>query len=970
MSSQDICPEWPADKVRSTFIEFFCSKMHVNHLSSSVVPHDDPTLLFANAGMNQFKPIFLGTVDPNSDMSKLKRATNSQKCIRAGGKHNDLDDVGKDVYHHTFFEMLGNWSFGDYFKKDAISFAWELLTKVYRLSEDRLYVTYFGGDSSQNLPEDIEAKQLWIDIGVPESRILPFGTKDNFWEMGEVGPCGPCSEIHYDRIGNRDAAHLVNLDDPDVLEIWNLVFMQYNRESQTELKPLPNSHIDTGMGFERLVSVLQNKSSNYDTDVFVPIFKAIQEKSGVREYTGKVGPEDVDGIDMAYRVIADHVRTLLFAITDGAVPSNEGRGYVVRRILRRGARYARKKMQVELGNFFPSLLDVVVQQMSPTFPEILKKVDFIKQTLQSEEISFARTLDRGEKLFDATLNKMRTSGQTTVPGAEVWKLYDTFGFPVDLTRVMADENSVFIDEAEFEAEKNKSKELSKKKKGNDSSSETVLLDVHTISHLETSLKIQKTDDSFKFSKSDITSSILSIYSNKGFVQTQEASSDGSANTGQLFGILLDKTNFYAEAGGQEWDTGYLLSQTQDSQFVVTQVKNFGGYVLHVGYLKNGSLSIGESVLCCYDQDRRRSLCSNHTSTHILNHSLRNVLVSDELDQRGSLVASDKLRFDFSFNGQISADQIKEIELKCKKVIDDDLEVFSSDVPLQNSKEINGLRAVFGETYPNPVRVVSIGKSVDELVNDPHNESWVNYSIELCGGTHVKSTKEISDFIITEEASISKGIRRIVAVTGPESEQVLNSYNIAKQMVDKLSTLSGSQLESEIKVVGKFLDNVNAGVYNKHVLRTKFNQIRSDFIEADKAAKALATKFAIDQVNIAIESNPDAKYHVINLQFDNSLISNSGKALSNAIAHVKSLNSKAVYLISPDATLGKVAHLCYVPKDLINSGLHAKQWAESVSSVIGGKCGGKNESAQGSGTNVQSVSDAERVANDFAKLNIK
>ncbi|KAJ2448657.1 Alanine--tRNA ligase, partial [Coemansia sp. RSA 2336] len=328
---------WTANKVRETFIEFFQANGHTFVPSSSTIPHDDPTLLFANAGMNQYKPIFQGTVDPASDFAKLTRACNSQKCIRAGGKHNDLDDVGKDVYHHTFFEMLGNWSFGDYFKQEAIAFSWQLLTQVFGLDPDRLYVTYFEGNAQDGLPVDTDAKQYWLDIGIPEQRILPFGSKENFWEMGDIGPCGPCSEIHYDRIGGRDAAALVNMDDPDVLEIWNLVFMEFNREADGSLRPLPHQHIDTGLGLERLVSVLQDKRSNYDTDVFLPLFARIQELTGARPYTGHVGAEDTDGIDMAYRVIADHIRTLTFAIADGGVPSNEGRGYVLRRILRRGA---------------------------------------------------------------------------------------------------------------------------------------------------------------------------------------------------------------------------------------------------------------------------------------------------------------------------------------------------------------------------------------------------------------------------------------------------------------------------------------------------------------------------------------------------------------------------------------------------------------------------------------------------------
>ncbi|CEG77795.1 Putative Alanyl-tRNA synthetase [Rhizopus microsporus] len=391
--------EWPVNKVRSTFIKFFEENGHTFVPSSSTIPHDDPTLLFANAGMNQFKPMFLGTLDPNSPLANVKRACNSQKCIRAGGKHNDLDDVGKDTYHHTFFEMLGNWSFGDYFKKEATKLAWEFLTKVISLPEDRLYVTYFGGDEKMGLPADLEAKQLWLDLGVDEKRLIPGNVKDNFWEMGETGPCGPCSELHFDRIGNRDAASLVNMDDPNVIEIWNLVFMQFNREADGTLRPLPNQHIDTGLGLERLVSILQNKYSNYDTDVFTPMFDRIKEFTGIRSYTGKLGDEDVDGIDTAYRVVADHIRTLTFAIADGGVPSNEGRGYVLRRILRRGARYVRKYFNAPIGSFFSSLVDTLIAQMHEGYPELAKKANDIKAILDEEEAAFAKTLDRDERVW-------------------------------------------------------------------------------------------------------------------------------------------------------------------------------------------------------------------------------------------------------------------------------------------------------------------------------------------------------------------------------------------------------------------------------------------------------------------------------------------------------------------------------------------------------------------------------------------
>jgi len=383
-----------AKAIRQGFIDFFANKcQHTFVPSSKVIPHDDPTLLFANAGMNQFKSIFLGTVDPNSDLSKLTRAVNTQKCIRAGGKHNDLDDVGKDVYHHTFFEMLGNWSFGDFFKKEAITWGWQLLTEEWGLPKDRFYATYFGG--TDLVPADLEARDFWISAGLPAEKVLPFGMKDNFWEMGDTGPCGPCSELHFDRIGGRDAAHLVNMDVPDVLEVWNLVFIQFNRESDGSLVPLPNKHVDTGMGLERIVSVLQGKMSNYDTDIFTPFFEAIHKNTGTRPYTGLVGDDDKDGVDMAYRVLADHIRTLTIALADGGRPDNMGRGYVLRRILRRAVRYGTEKLNCKPG-FFASLVDVVCSTLGEAFPTLNKDPEHIKEIINEEEAQFLKTLMRGK----------------------------------------------------------------------------------------------------------------------------------------------------------------------------------------------------------------------------------------------------------------------------------------------------------------------------------------------------------------------------------------------------------------------------------------------------------------------------------------------------------------------------------------------------------------------------------------------
>ena len=451
-------PKWTSSKVRKTFIEFFQTKQHLFVQSSSVIPHSDPTLLFTNAGMNQFKSIFLGQVD-----SKWTRIANSQKCIRAGGKHNDLDDVGKDTYHHTFFEMLGNWSFGDYFKKEAIDWAWELLTKLYGLDPDRIYVTYFGGDKSDGVPADEEAKNYWLKY-LPESRVLPFDKKDNFWEMGDTGPCGPCSEIHYDRIGGRDCASKVNKDDPNVIEIWNLVFMQFNRQDDGNLILLSNKHVDTGMGFERLTSILQGVSSNYDTDLFQPLFEAIQKATGYhRGYTGKLGDDDPENIDMAYRVLADHIRTLTFAITDGAYPDRKGRNYVIRRILRRAVYYGSRHLGAQ-PNFLSGLVPVVVKLMSDQFPELIEGSERVQKIIAVEEALFNRTLKKGIAKFE-TFVKGKSSGYQ-IPGADIWMLSSSFGYPLDLIKILAEQRNMTIDMDAYklllEVERKKSKRVTKK----------------------------------------------------------------------------------------------------------------------------------------------------------------------------------------------------------------------------------------------------------------------------------------------------------------------------------------------------------------------------------------------------------------------------------------------------------------------------------------------------------------------------
>lgn len=922
-------------------MEYFQNAQGLEHTfwpSSSVIPFEDPTLLFANAGMNQYKPLFLGIADPNTSLSKLKRAVNSQKCIRAGGKHNDLDDVGKDTYHHTFFEMLGNWSFGDYFKEEAITLSWDLLTRVYGLPKDRLYVTYFEGDEAQGLKPDFEARDLWRSVGVPEDHILPGNAKDNFWEMGAVGPCGPCSEIHFDRIGGRNAASLVNQDDPNVLEIWNNVFMQFNREADSSLRSLPAQHVDTGMGFERLVSCLQDKPSNYDTDVFTGLFKKIRELTGGREYTGKLGEEDVDGIDTAYRVLADHVRTLTFAISDGGVPSNVGRGYVLRRILRRGARYASSKFGYKIGDFFSKLAPTMIEELGDFFPELHGKTKDLKDILNEEEESFARTLYRGEALFDKYAAKAAAENNKSLNGIDVWRLYDTFGFPGDLTRIMAEERGLVVDEAAFEKAKQESYEISKaggKSKGKDS----VKLDVHDLGALEKNDAVPKTDDSAKFLLGNTNSMIKGIYQSSQFVSsTTELPASGS------FGILLDKTNFYAEAGGQIYDTG-VIGIDGEAEFEVTDVQMFNGYVLHIGHMKEGDLKIGDEVICTYDELRRWPIRNNHTATHILNFALREIL-GDHIDQKGSLVAPTKLRFDFSHKSGISVPDLEKIENMSNDWVKKAVKVFSQDMPLREAQKIPGLRAVFGEVYPDPVRVVTLEFSLEEISKDLENPKWRKTSVEFCGGTHVAKTDDIKDFVITEESSIAKGIRRIVAVTGEEANECSRAASEFSRRLDWIESLQGKEKEQAMKPYLSDLGQRDMSLIKKAHLRDRFTVTNNAYNQEVKAKAAADGKMITEALTKYFEENPNEQVYVG--EFD---VDGNSKVLASALLYGRN-NGKAVYVFSVDREGGKVAHSNFVPKEILSQKkIDAKKWLGAVSQIVGGKGGGKDDSCAGVGTEV-------------------
>ncbi|XP_053126698.1 alanine--tRNA ligase, cytoplasmic [Hemicordylus capensis] len=958
-----------ASEIRQRFINFFVENQHTYVHSSATIPLDDPTLLFANAGMNQFKPIFLNTIDPSHPMAKLTRAANTQKCIRAGGKHNDLDDVGKDVYHHTFFEMLGSWSFGDYFKELACKFALDLLTKEFGIPIERLYVTYFGGNEAAGLQPDLDCKQIWLDLGLPESRILPGSMKDNFWEMGDTGPCGPCSEMHYDRIGGRDASPLVNQDDPNVLEIWNLVFIQFNRESDGTLKPLPKKSIDTGMGLERLVSVLQNKMSNYDTDLFVPYFEAIQKGTGCRPYTGQVGEEDADGIDMAYRVLADHARTITIALSDGGRPDNTGRGYVLRRILRRAVRYAHEKLSAPKG-FFATLVDVVVESLGGAFPELKKDPDMVKDIINEEEVQFLKTLNRGRRILDRKIQSL--GDDKTIPGDTAWLLYDTYGFPVDLTGLIAEEKGLKVDMEGFEEERKSAQLKSQGKGGGDE--DLIMLDIYAIEELR-SKGLEVTDDSLKYSYTSDPSGTYAFHSPVATVKAlrREKKFVEEVSTGQECGVVLDRTCFYAEQGGQIYDEGYLVKEDEGSddktEFTVKNVQVRGGYVLHVGTVY-GSLKVGDAVKLFVDEPRRRPIMSNHTATHILNFALRAVL--GEADQRGSLVAPDRLRFDFTAKGAMSTQGIKKAEEIANRMIQEAKVVYAKDCPLASAKAIQGLRAVFDETYPDPVHVVSIGIPIEDMLADPSSAAGAVTSVEFCGGTHLQNSGHAGHFVIVSEEAIAKGIRRIVAVTGGEAQKALRKADSLKKLLSdleakvKIQTAPNKDVQREIADLGETLATAIIPQWQKDELREALKTLKKVMDDLDRASKADIQKRVLDRTKQLIEAHPNQPLVILEMESGAS-----AKALNESLKLLKTHSPEtAAMLFTVDNEAGKIICLCQVPQEVASKGLKASEWVQQVSGLMDGKGGGKDLSAQATGKNVGCLKEALQLATNFAKLRLE
>ncbi len=834
--------------IRSQFIDYFVAKGHSFIHSSAVVPESDPTLLFANAGMNQFKNIFLGLKEP-----LVTRAVNSQKCIRAGGKHNDLEEVGKDGYHHTFFEMLGNWSFGDYYKKEAITWAWELLTELWGLPKELLYATVHDSDD--------EARQLWMECTDINPEHIEFhGDKDNFWEMGDSGPCGPCSEIHIDRGAQHcnkqdEKGHVcrVNGDCDRFIELWNLVFIQYNREENRELTPLKNRYVDTGAGLERVTQVLQGKHSNYETDLFMPIIEKIAELSH-SAYTPETG--------MSHRVIADHVRCLCFALADGGFPSNEGRGYVLRRILRRAARHGRLLGFAE--PFLHSLVDVVVQIMGHHFEELKGKESYIKMVIKAEEERFNKTLDTGLQKFDEICQRLEGN---LISGKDAFMLYDTYGFPLDLTMMLAEEKSFQIDhrgfEEEMEAQRDRARKASK---------------FGSVAHHDNWIELRPPLPTLFTGYEKHTDS--------AYIQRYSVSEE------QVYALQLSQTPFYAESGGQVADAGRIYNG--DFELRVFDVQKDDDVFIHYGTLQRGLIS-SEQVTAEIDTSRRGDIARNHTATHLLHKALRSVL-GDHVQQKGSLVHPDYMRFDFTHFQALSHSQWEMVESMVNKAVRDNMPVNTTITNIADAKA-EGATALFGEKYSDEVRVITIDQ----------------FSKELCGGTHASATGDLGLFKIISEGSTAAGIRRIEAFTGRAALEYVNSLQ------ESLQRIAG-QLSCPINMVEQKLE-----AQKQHIM------------SLEKELKRLQEERSLSLIDSMLESAinyPDYKLVIREMPENTDL-----KAFSDALR--SKLNDQIAVMICPK---GDKLSILVVVGGVLSSSFHAGKIVSAIAATLGGKGGGRPDSA--------------------------
>jgi len=928
-----------SSEIRQQFIDYFVKRRgHTAVPSSPVVPHADPTLLFTNAGMNQFKDVFLGT-----GSRPYARAVDTQKCIRAGGKHNDLEDVGKDTYHHTFFEMLGNWSFGDYFKKEAIAWAWDLITNVWKIDKSRLYVTVYTGDESQGVERDDEAAELWrTETDIEPSRIRY--SPDTFWEMGDTGPCGPNSEIHIDQTPDRSGGDLVDKDDPHVIEFWNLVFIQFNRNADGSLTPLPAKHVDTGMGFERICRILQGVDSNYSTDVFSPLFKTIQDVTGARPYTGSMD----DKIDVAYRVIADHIRCLTFALADGAHCGNDGRNYVLRRILRRAVRHGRQTLGVK-EPFFYRLVPTVVDTMGDVFPEIAKNPQAIADELKDEEQSFGKTIDRGIELFEQAAAK----GGTQVSAEDAFRLHDTYGFPLDLTQVMAEERGMSVDVDGFNKLMAQAREVSRAGE----SGRGVIDALVTVVQRDNPPATQFTG----YESTELTAQTVAhlyVLSDDGRAEL----STQPAPAGTNVALVTGTTPFYAESGGQVGDTGRIACG--DTVLHVHNTLKVGEVHFHVGVIVQGAVDCcmtGQTELAFnVDAGRRARIMANHTGTHLLNHALRK-LVSDQIDQKGSLVDDEKLRFDFSHNAALTDDQLAEIEQVVNLMIAADLPVHTGYAPQEKALQIKGLRAVFGEKYPPTVRVMCIGRPVDDLLANPQRQEWAELSTELCGGTHLAKTGDAQGLVILCEEAVAKGIRRITAQTGRLAHQTQTHGDMLLGRLEAIKTKAGQQLTDALAQLTSAMEVAALPALGASRLRAGIAELQQKL----KAEQKQASKAAASQVvDVARELAERADGNLIVSAIDGA----DAGSLRTAMDVIKKKHPGAAMLLAavgPD----KIAFLAAVPPELIEKGLKAGDWVREVAKVAGGSGGGRPDMAQAGGKDPAKLEEALAKAREFAQFKL-
>lgn len=873
--------------VRKQFLDFFKSNGHLIVPSAPIVLKDDPTLMFNNSGMAQFKEYFLGNGTPKSP-----RIADTQKCLRVSGKHNDLEDVGFDTYHHTMFEMLGNWSFGDYFKKEAINWAWQLLTEVYKIPKENLYVSVFEGSKEDNVPFDQEAWDIWKTL-IDEDRIILGNKKDNFWEMGDQGPCGPCSEIHVDLRSEEEKAlkpgkEEVNNDHAQVVEIWNNVFMEFNRKADGSLEKLPAQHVDTGMGFERLCMALQGKTSNYDTDVFTPLIEKIEQITGLKYTSDEVKniSEEQNKTNIAIRVVVDHVRAVAFAIADGQLPSNTGAGYVIRRILRRAIRYGFTFLGTK-EPFINKLVEVLANQMGEFFPEIKSQQQLVTNVIREEEASFLRTLDQGLQLLDNVIAE--TKGQEVL-GAKVFELYDTFGFPKDLTALILKEKGFSYNEEEFEVE------LQKQKARSRAASEVSTEDWKVLipGNVETFVGYDKTDNEVKITR----------------IRKVDSKKDGI-----LYQIVLDNTPFYPEGGGQVGDKGTLVSANETIEIIDTKKEN--NLILH--FAKQLPENVESGFVAKVNTDLRTSTSKNHSATHLMHLALRNIL-GTHVEQKGSLVNPNYLRFDFSHFSKVSDEEIKQVEASVNAQIEAQLQLVEHrNIPIKEALD-KGAMALFGEKYGDNVRMIEFGDSK-----------------ELCGGIHVKNTAEIWHFKIISEGAVAAGIRRIEAITG---DAVKNFYvNQENTLAEIKETLKNPQ--DILKSVASLQDdNAKLKKQIEQLLKEKVGALKSE-LEKDFTA-VNGVNFLAKQVDLSMASTKD---------------------LASALGSSKP--DSFVFLASVED--GQPNIHCYISKELVAAkSLNANAVIKELGKYIDGNGGGQPFFASGKGKNADGIAEALSKAVEFIK----